>query len=58
MMDSERYEKKAIAKMDFYTSNGLYPDVDILYTFETSDNPLTLARINKVIDEIEEWLKE
>ena len=58
MMDSEKYEKKAISKMDFYASNGLYPDVDVLYTFETSDNPLTLTRINKVIDEIEEWLRE
>ncbi len=57
MMDDPRYRRKAIEKEELYFSNGFFPGEKLFITYETSTNPITISAIDKVIDEIEEWLE-
>ena len=57
MMDDLRYRKSAIAKEEMYYSNGFLPHEKLFLTYETSTNPISIYKIDKVIDEIEEWLE-
>jgi len=56
MMDDARYRKKALEKEEFYYSQGLFPGNDLIFTYETIDSPITTIVIDKIIDDIEEWL--
>lgn len=51
MMDNPAYAQKAFSKMQLYTSNQIYPDVQLITTFETRDVPLTTERINQIIQQ-------
>lgn len=52
MMDNEDYARKAYDKLKLYIDNGIIPDVELIATFETKDNPLTFEVINKKIHEL------
>lgn len=56
LMDDPRYRKKALEKEELYYSNGLFPGRDLIITYETMNSPLTTIDIEKVIDDIEDWL--
>ena len=56
MMDDLKYRKRALEKEEFYYSNGFFPHENIYFTYETSNSPITVPTIDKVIDDIEEWL--
>lgn len=58
MMDDPRYRKKALEKEDLYYSNGLLPGRELIFTFETADKPINMVTIDRIIDEIEEWLMD
>lgn len=51
MMDNPVYVQKAFSKMQLYASNQIYPDVQLITTFETRDVPLTTERINQIIQQ-------
>jgi hypothetical protein len=57
MMDDPKYRKKAIEKIATYISYGFIPGKDIFFTYETQSEPLTMSAIDRVIDEIEDWLQ-
>lgn len=48
-MDNPEYCKKACFKIQEYSSNGIIPSVNLIITYETKDNPLTSAVVNKII---------
>lgn len=56
-MDEPNYVKKFLAKNEVYIKNGMIPDINLYYTFENSEDPLTYHQINHVVDEIERWLE-
>ncbi len=51
MMDDTSYAEKAVRKITKYTSQGYYQGKNILYTFETSQTPLSTLGIERVIKE-------
>ena len=42
MMDNPSYSKHAFWKLQLYTSNGIFPSVHLLTTYETMEHPLNL----------------
>lgn len=56
MMDDPQYRRKAFDKAEFYISNGFIPGEKVYFTYETSKSPLTITSIDKIIDEIKDWL--
>lgn len=51
MMDEVFYIKNACAKMQLYASHGITPSMNLITTFETQKNPLSLDKINRIIEE-------
>jgi len=50
MMDDEEYIKKACSKLQVYTLNGIVPSVNLIMTFETSENPLGAEEVMELIE--------
>ena len=40
MVDNPVYAKKAISKMELYMSHQIYPDIQLITTYETKEFPL------------------
>ena len=40
MMDNDDYRNHCLEKLNLYTGNGYYPDINLLCFFETAENPL------------------
>lgn len=49
MMDNSEYCQRALAKLELYAANGIYPSVQLLMTFETKGNPLTSDMIENLL---------
>ena len=56
MMDDPKYRRKALEKEETYFLNGFIPHENLYLTYETSNSPITVTVIDKIIDDIEEWL--
>lgn len=50
MMDDPDYCSKTHSKLHLYTSNGIYPTINLIATYETQDNPLDMEMIEKIIE--------
>lgn len=50
MMDDEEYIKKACSKIQVYALNGIVPSVNLIMTFETSENPLGAEEVMELIE--------
>ncbi len=51
MMDNPEYCEKAIMKLESYAKNGIYPDKNLLLTFETYHKPLNMRSVEHMIRE-------
>ena len=51
MMDDMFYIENACAKIQTYASHGITPSIHLITTFETQKNPLSLDKINRIIEE-------
>ncbi len=51
MMNDENYINIACAKLKTYCSNGIYPNQNLIITYETKDNPLSPMEIERIIKE-------
>ena len=51
LMDEQKYNEKVGPKLDLYIKNGIIPTINLITTYETSDNPLTSKQIEKVIND-------
>ena len=49
-MDDEEYVRKAYAKLQNYTLNGIIPSVNLIMTFETLEQPLSAEDVMEVIE--------
>lgn len=50
MMGDAEYSRKALKKMDLYTQNGYYHGDNIIYTFESSENPMNTKTVDLLIE--------
>lgn len=50
MMDKPFYIQNYLKKMQVYLENDIIPDINLISTFETGDNPLTSERVQELID--------
>lgn len=50
-MDDVSYCKKACAKIELYSLSGIMPTIQLLATFETSDNPLTPEVVEQLVNQ-------
>lgn len=49
MMDNQKYRDKTIQKLQMYFNNHILPGINLITTYETKENPLTLAKVKQVI---------
>lgn len=49
LMDHSDYCEKAIQKLRLYTSHGIIPSIDLITTYETKKNPLSLDVIENIV---------
>jgi len=50
-MDDPKYNRNVGDRIQIYVSNGIVPNIDLIITYETSEHPLTLQEIEKVVRE-------
>lgn len=51
LMDSPAYSQNAFQKLQIYNSHGYVPTINLITTFETKRNPLTIKTIEAVIQQ-------
>lgn len=51
MMDSPAYSQNSYAKLQLYTAHGIVPSIHLITTYETKENPLTPAMVEKIIEQ-------
>ncbi len=51
-MDDEDYRRKTGEKMDLYRASGIYPGKNLMFTYETEDNPLDISGARKMLSEV------
>lgn len=52
MMGDAEYFRKALRKIDLYTQNGYYQGNNIIYTFESLENPMNTKVVDKLIKNV------
>ena len=52
LLDDEEYRNGSLQKLDEYRTNGIYPGKNLLFTYETVENPLDIKGIRKMIKEM------
>ena len=50
LMDNHSYTDRAVSKLRLYTSNGIIPGINLITSYETKNNPLTMQTIEKIIE--------
>ena len=49
MMDDPIYSKSAASKLQLYISFGIIPSIHLITTFETTDQPLSSEKLEKIV---------
>lgn len=49
MMDQPQYFKNAYSKLQFYTSYGIIPSIQLITTYETKDHPLDSVTVENTV---------
>lgn len=49
MMDDPAYYNKNLPKLKLYVSNGIIPNINLITTYETKDEPLDTKQVNDMI---------
>ncbi len=52
LLDDEEYLYKNLQKLDEYRDNGIYPGKNLIFTYETGDNPLDIRGIRAMLKDI------
>ncbi len=52
LLDDDEYRINSLIKMDEYRDNNIYPGKNLLFTYETEENPLDIKGIRKMLKEI------
>ena len=54
-MSDEKYNLRNARKLTDYESVGIFPDVNLILTYESRRFPLSISRIDEIV---EEWFLE
>ena len=49
LMDQASYIQKTFSKLELYASHGIIPSVNLLTTYETKENPLSMDMLEKIV---------
>lgn len=49
LMDNPTYCRNACSKIQLYASHGIIPSIQLITTYETQDNPLTMEVVDKIV---------
>ncbi len=49
MMDNPTYSQNTCSKLQLYATNGIYPTIQLITTFETKENPLDSEYVEALI---------
>ena len=49
LMDIPSYAQKTYAKLQFYSSHGIIPSLNLIVTFETKESPLSTEMVSQLI---------
>ncbi len=49
MIDNLSYANNAVSKLHTYISNGIYPGINLITTYETKDNPIDTNMVEEII---------
>lgn len=49
LMDNSNYSKNTFSKLQFYTTHGIIPGIQLITTYETKENPLNSEIVEKII---------
>lgn len=52
MMGDEDYRKDTMEKMDLYRASDIYPGKNLIFTYETEENPLDIKGMRKMLHEL------
>ncbi|MCR5824249.1 MAG: hypothetical protein K6G60_07460 [Lachnospiraceae bacterium] len=52
MLDDEEYRRNCLHKLDEYRNNGIYPGRNLIFTYETEENPLDIKGIKKMLKDL------
>ena len=52
LLDDPEYLTKTLQKLDEYRANGIYPEKNLLFTYETETLPLDIKGIRKMLDDL------
>lgn len=50
LMDDTDYCRKAFAKLHHYASNGIIPSIQLITTYETKNNPLSINDVKEIVN--------
>ncbi|MBQ8189966.1 MAG: ATPase [Lachnospiraceae bacterium] len=51
MMDDANYSKSAFSKLQYYSSFGIIPSIQLITTYETSKHPLDIMSLEKIVEQ-------
>ncbi len=51
MMENDAYRRQACSKLDLYGSHGIFPDIQLITTYETLEHPLNSRKVQRIIEE-------
>ncbi|WP_026507502.1 hypothetical protein [Butyrivibrio sp. MC2013] len=51
-MDDEEYRANTMNKMDTYRKNGIYPGKNLIFTYETENNPLDIKGVRLMLEDL------
>lgn len=49
LMDDSSYRQRTVSKLQFYISHGYIPNIHLITTYETRENPLGTDEIERII---------
>lgn len=49
-MDDPNYYRNVLSKLELYITHGIVPNINLITTYETSENPLGIDEINNIIE--------
>lgn len=51
LMDQPEYINRACQKIKLYCENGIIPGINLILTYETKENPLSIDQVEKIVKE-------
>ena len=52
LLDDEEYRRGCLDKLDEYRKNGIFPGKNLIFTYETSENPVDIKGIKEMLKEL------